>query len=307
MQMINKIKYIIFISIVVLFSNTTSFAFVNNNQIDNTFYYNINYANDKKELLSQLENQWNLLNTLKKCLKVTWPKYFNKSSNVKQYCIYQIKNFLKDINNPLSKKFPYNITIENNYFLSHWKNIINNYILQYINVKEKWTKFTYTNIPLVLFKWIQINKIILNDLKLMEIDYKKQFNNWLFLNSWYRSIKDQTLLYNEYIKKYWVNQSRATKPWFSEHHTWTAIDVKILIKKDKNWNIVSTNYNWLKQNSWKYWFIQSYDNNCMDDWIMNENWHYRWIWKELSIRWKSWKYSNKNKCNIFFLKELNKK
>lgn len=77
---------------------------------------------------------------------------------------------------------------------------------------------------------------------------------------------------------------------------WTAVDF--------SWNQGVTNFNWLVQNSWKYGFIQSFPEWCIQrTWIANEVWHYRWIWKEKASDY----YNNakpKKSCLIDYLWNL---
>jgi len=307
--------FITIVTIILFFiSSNTTFWYISNitkNNITNNFYFNEDYIKDKIQLLNDFENKnIKLKTTIKKCLYQVAPKYFNTSYLQRKYCIYQIKELLLDLKHPLSKKFPYIISNEKRLFLNQWKNIINSILLKYVDKNDKNTQILKETITNKQQLWyinnIPVRKIILKDFYLMDTDYYKKYWKHIIINSWYRSLKEQTEIYNNYKKIYWVNQKYATIPWFSEHHIWTAIDIKKYIIYDKNGKIIVNNYDWLKKNAWKYWFIQSYNENCKQFWINNEDWHYRWIWISFSNKWKNWEYSNKDKCNILFIKNLKK-
>ena len=310
---IKNISILIIISLILFFSLINiSFWYIKNQtkeNIYNTFYFNDNYIRDKIQLLNDFENKnIKIKQTIKKCLYDIAPKYFYTNNFQKQYCIYQIKELLLDLKHPLYKRFPYIANNEKRLFLNHGKNIIDSILLKYVDKKDKSTQILKESIKNKNELWyinnIPVRKIILKYFYLMDKDYYKEFWKHIILNSWYRSIKEQKQIYDSYIKRYWVNQKYATIPWFSEHHIWTAIDIKKYIIYNKEWKFIVNNYSWLKKNSWKYWFIQSYNQNCLKFWINNEDWHYRWIWTIFSNKWKIWNYNNSKKCNIVFLKEL---
>lgn len=151
-----------------------------------------------------------------------------------------------------------------------------------------------------LFQWINapestmINEKIAEDLKEMTKEYNLANNKLLNITSAYRSVVEQKELEIQFIKQ--GKGHLVAKPWSSEHHLWTAVDF--------SWNQGVTNFNWLVQNSWKYGFIQSFPEWCIQrTWIANEVWHYRWIWKEKASDY----YNNakpKKSCLIDYLWNL---
>lgn len=298
-------KYKILILWVII--TISSLSYVNaNDDIDSLFYYNQSYINDKNILLNEFNKSWS--NWVSKCLNEFWKKYFISTENIKKYCTFQIKYYFYKNWDKLKKSYPYIWKDEEAFFYKNWKNIINNNILKYIsiNIKESEIKENLKSDELTLLQWFSINKLVINDFNELNIEYKKIFWEDIIINSGYRTIEQQKSVYDNYTKKYWVNQKIAIKYWFSEHHLWTAIDIKKLIIIDQKWKSI-LNYDWLKQNAWKYGFIQSFNYNCSNIWIINEDWHYRWIWKKFATQWKSWEYENKTQCNALFLKWENKK
>ena len=304
--------FLIFINWVVNLNNVKAYNITIPKKIENNnFFINSDYERDVYYLNYNFVYKKDLRKTLKECLKV-WKKYFINNKDIKQFCIFRIKEYLKNVNHPLAKKYRYLKYKELDFLYNKSKKPISNILLKYINKKEPYSKFTNSEENkvkdyLVFYNKgsVNINKIILNDLWKLNEKYKTIFNEDILLNSWYRSLWEQQSIYNKYIKLYWKWQKIATTPWFSEHHLWTAIDIHRIFIKNKQGKIIDNNYTWLKKHSWEFWFIQSYDENCIKDWIINEDWHYRYIWTYLSQKWKVRKQQNQNKCNIYFLKELN--
>jgi len=262
----------------------------------NSFYFNDKYRNSKNNIQQLLKEDLKLW--INNCLNIEWPLFFNDKKNIQKYCYYQLLYFINKENFYIKKFFPYDEFAEMNFF---WNNTyikrINNKLLNIISKNNPFVWEIDSN-ELIKYNNVLIHKIIYDDLHFLNEEYKKVFKKNIYINSWYRSLSQQSVLYKRYIDLYWINQKIATKPWTSEHHLWTTID----IKKEFNQEGI-LNYDWLNDNAWKYWFIRTYNNYCIDEyWIINEDWHYRWVWKFLSTKWKIWEFENKNKCNINFLK-----
>lgn len=277
----------------ITFWNNDNFNWVLYNKIYNEYYFNTDYVNDKYNLLNILLNdsiKWKEKVSL--CLAF-WKKYSGIDYQ-KDLCIIQIKHYLNIKN---SKKY-------RNYNLLEWqfykKNIdsYNTLLLKSVSKNNLLTEIEKKTIIYHINDNFR-NNIIENDLKILIENYKINIWEDLIINSGYRSINDQKLLYNNFIEIYGINQNRASIPWSSEHHLWTVLD----FKRDYN------NYEWLKNNSYKYWFIQSYNNSdCLTKyWIQQEDWHYRWVWLHIAEKWKEWNTTNSDKCNIDFFWHINKK
>lgn len=104
----------------------------------------------------------------------------------------------------------------------------------------------------------------------------------LSVNSSYRSYQDQEEVYNTYYELYGQNyvDNYVAVSGYSEHHTGLALDVKSL-----NSNIFanSEEYQWMKENSYKYGFILRYPDDKKDITGCNgEAWHYRYVGLEIA-------------------------
>ena len=115
--------------------------------------------------------------------------------------------------------------------------------------------------------------------------YKKMFsaaekeNIKLVISSGYRDYKEQEEIYAEYKKtkgqKY--ADSYAAKPGYSEHQTGLAFDILTLDSNTDNFD-KTKEFEWLKENSYKYGFIMRYPKN--KEYITGysyEPWHYRYV------------------------------
>ena len=100
---------------------------------------------------------------------------------------------------------------------------------------------------------------------------------YLIANSSYRSYKSQKELYDYYFKNYGSSytQKYVSIPGYSEHQTGLALDIgskKVSIFKN------SREYTWLKNNAYKYGFIQRYPEGKENITGYNtEAWHYRYV------------------------------
>lgn len=114
--------------------------------------------------------------------------------------------------------------------------------------------------------------------------------------SLYRSIQTQAILK---ARRQWTQQYRFTaSPWASEHHLGTTIDIEFIRNHHAG-------FQWLKNNAYRYGFIQSFPSHCKPiTGIPEEQWHWRWIGKDLA--WLFWKISSGNTtlCLQTFLERL---
>ena len=118
----------------------------------------------------------------------------------------------------------------------------------------------------------------------MREDVKNQLGVSLMVNSSYRPYKDQESIYKQYKNvslKY--ADSYAARPGYSEHQTGLAIDITSLenpLVKDFK---VSPEYQWLKDNCYKYGFILRYPEGKEHITGYNtESWHFRYVGLEVA-------------------------
>ena len=104
----------------------------------------------------------------------------------------------------------------------------------------------------------------------------------IIINSAYRSYQDQVDL-SEYYKK-WYGQSYVdkyvAKPGFSEHQTGLAYDIG---SKSVNVFANSREYQWMKDNAYKYGFIERFTKRYENiTGFRMEAWHYRYVGKDIA-------------------------
>ena len=102
----------------------------------------------------------------------------------------------------------------------------------------------------------------------------------LFINSGYRSYKDQQDVYDTYFKLYGENYVKkyVVNPGYSEHQTGLAFD---FASGSKNVFKESEEYTWMLENSYKYGFCFRYSKKKEDiTGIKNEPWHFRYVGKK---------------------------
>ncbi len=103
----------------------------------------------------------------------------------------------------------------------------------------------------------------------------------IWIRSGFRSYKDQTIVYNNWVKKDGkeVADTYSARPGYSEHQSGLAMDL----------NSISTSfadteeYRWLQKNAYKYGFIMRYLKEKEDvTGYIYEPWHYRYVGVELA-------------------------
>lgn len=100
----------------------------------------------------------------------------------------------------------------------------------------------------------------------------------------YRSIDKQVSIYNGYLKKddIEVVDTYSARPGFSEHHLGTVID---LIGGGRPMTRFgeTQEYQWVKENAYKYGFIQRYKENSQHiTGYMAEEWHITYVGEEIA-------------------------
>lgn len=107
-------------------------------------------------------------------------------------------------------------------------------------------------------------------------------NIYILANSTYRSYEKQEEVFNTYKDLYGEKYALkyAAKPGFSEHQTGLVIDVA---SKTEDIFANSKEYPWMKENSYKYGFIQRYEKGKEDiTGYKSEAWHYRYVGKKIA-------------------------
>lgn len=113
-------------------------------------------------------------------------------------------------------------------------------------------------------------------------DLSEQFHAdfWkdLYLASAYRSYKDQ-----ERLREVWCSTLKCAKIWWSEHQLWLAVDIHIANPKWWYTQFSSGYLDWMNENAYKYWFINTYSKWPKVDGKMAEIWHRRFVWIPFAI------------------------
>lgn len=133
-----------------------------------------------------------------------------------------------------------------------------------------------------LSKAPQLKKIAWQAFKAMA-DAAKEEKVKFYIISAYRSYESQKIIYNNYLKTdpQEVVDTYSSRYGFSDHQIGLSVDVRS--KKDETFDdfINTKAYAWLKENAYKYGFIQRYPKGKEKiTGYMNEPWHYRYVGKD---------------------------
>ena len=107
----------------------------------------------------------------------------------------------------------------------------------------------------------------------------------LIVKSVVRNIADQTVIFNNYVKRDGLEAALAysARPGHSEHHTGLAMDLVTSDSNEINDPLNAPALTWLNENAWKYGFILRYPENKTDETgYIYEPWHYRYVGEELA-------------------------
>ena len=111
----------------------------------------------------------------------------------------------------------------------------------------------------------------------------KKDNIKLYVVSGYRTEKQQNSLFNNNVKRNGIKHALmySAKPNYSEHQLGLAADINnVNVKFEK-----TKEYTWLKENSYKYGFIERYPKN--KEFITGygyEPWHYRYLGVDIATK-----------------------
>ncbi|MCI7083704.1 MAG: M15 family metallopeptidase [Tenericutes bacterium] len=223
-----------------------------------------------KEKYDNISSYINALNFIPKNIS-RYVAYHNRNQNM------TYDNTVLNVNMNLDYDFYTNVNTLHNYLdittlVNKYNKLPDNYEIDDLVVLDN----EYSN------KGEKVRKVIYNDLKKMFDDAKKDNIN-LNVISGFRTYEKQDTLFNNSIKKNGIDHALiySAKPGYSEHQLGLAIDINSVEENFKNTN----EYKWLKNNSYKYGFIERYPEN--KEYITGfgyEPWHYRYLGVDITTR-----------------------
>lgn len=126
---------------------------------------------------------------------------------------------------------------------------------------------------------------------------RNELSSWwvkIDIEDWYRSIEEQQRVFTKFENLYWKEyvDKYVAVPWFSEHHTWLAIDIQ-LIREDKksstNDELLNEDFSVIHSKLCKYGFILRYPQWKENiTWYWYEPWHIRFVWLENINKFEGW-------------------
>ena len=190
--------------------------------------------------------------------------YYNKNKNM------SYDNVILNVNMNLDYEFYTNINTLHDYLdvttlVNKYNKLPDNYeIDDLVTLDEEYSS-----------RGEKIREIAYKDLKVM---FDKAREDGINLNviSGYRTSEKQNTLFNNSVKKNGIEHALmySAKMGHSEHQLGLAIDINTTQESFKNTN----EYKWLKNNSYKYGFIERYKENKVNiTGFAYEPWHYRYI------------------------------
>lgn len=190
--------------------------------------------------------------------------YYNKNKNM------SYDNVILNVNMNLDYEFYTNINTLHDYLdittlVNKYNKLPDNYEIDDLVTLDK----EYSS------RGEKIREIAYKDLKVM---FDKAREDGINLNviSGYRTSEKQNTLFNNSVKKNGIEHALmySAKMGHSEHQLGLAIDINTTQESFKNTN----EYKWLKNNSYKYGFIERYKENKENiTGFAYEPWHYRYI------------------------------
>ena len=129
-----------------------------------------------------------------------------------------------------------------------------------------------------------ISQHVLDQYMEMHDDIKEAMGVNLMVNSSYRSFQDQLDTYNAFkMRGQAYADGYAARPGFSEHETGLALDITSLEHKGQKAFSESEEYQWLKDNCYKYGFILRFpEDKSIITGYNNEPWHFRYVGYEVA-------------------------
>lgn len=223
-----------------------------------------------KEKYNNVSSYINALNFIPKNIS-RYVNYHNKNQNM------DYDNIILNVNMNLDYDFYTNVNTLHNYLdittlVNKYNKLPDNYeIDDLVTLDNEYSK-----------KGEKVREAIYNDLKKM-FDEAKKDNINLNVISGFRTNEKQDTLFNNSIKKNGLDHALiySAKPGYSEHQLGLAIDINSVEESFKNTN----EYKWLKNNSYKYGFIERYPEGKENiTGFGYEPWHYRYLGVDVATK-----------------------
>ena len=223
-----------------------------------------------KEKYNNISSYINALNFIPKNIS-RYVDYYNKNQNM------TYDNIILNVNMNLDYDFYTNVNTLHNYLdittlVNKYNKLPDNYeIDDLVTLDNEYSK-----------KGEKVREVIYNDLKKM-FDEAKKDNINLNVISGFRTNEKQDTLFNNSIKKNGLDHALiySAKPGYSEHQLGLAIDINSVEESFKNTN----EYKWLKNNSYKYGFIERYpEGKEKITGFGYEPWHYRYLGVDVATK-----------------------
>lgn len=223
-----------------------------------------------KEKYNNVSSYINALNFIPKNIS-RYVDYYNKNQNM------TYDNIILNVNMNLDYDFYTNVNTLHNYLdittlVNKYNKLPDNYeIDDLVTLDNEYSK-----------KGEKVREVIYNDLKKM-FDEAKKDNINLNVISGFRTNEKQDTLFNNSIKKNGLDHALiySAKPGYSEHQLGLAIDINSVEESFKNTN----EYKWLKNNSYKYGFIERYpEGKEKITGFGYEPWHYRYLGVDVATK-----------------------
>lgn len=116
------------------------------------------------------------------------------------------------------------------------------------------------------------------------VDEARKDNIYFYISTAYRSYDFQNTLYNNYLKvdDQEVVDTYSSRPGFSDHQIGLSVDLRTKEKAFDDF-VDTKEAIWLKENAYKYGFIQRYPEGKENiTGYMAEAWHYRYVGKSIA-------------------------
>ena len=223
-----------------------------------------------KEKYNNVSSYINALNFIPKNIS-RYVDYYNKNQNM------TYDNIILNVNMNLDYDFYSNVNTLHNYLdvttlVNKYNKLPDNYERDdLVTLDNEYSK-----------KGEKVREVIYNDLKKM-FDEAKKDNINLNVISGFRTNEKQDTLFNNSIKKNGLDHALiySAKPGYSEHQLGLAIDINSVEESFKNTN----EYKWLKNNSYKYGFIERYpEGKEKITGFGYEPWHYRYLGVDVATK-----------------------
>ncbi len=162
-------------------------------------------------------------------------------------------------------------------------------ILKFVTSNKSFTNKQYIPAGLVHFSsdyvydskwWSQYLRDYANQaLQKMAKQFYNDFWEKMVVVSAYRSYE-----YQKWIKDNWCPDNLCAKAWYSEHQSGLAVDLweASTNAEWKNNQKLTSYYDWLSKNAYKYGFHNTYQKWLEIDWYEIEPWHWRYLWVEFA-------------------------